>query len=72
MPIEQYRVLPFVVRCDECGECMGSSDLGGDILHDDEAAARQAVGEWEWRLEGDTVTCESCLEEEKLMEESRA
>lgn len=66
--IEQYKTLPWVVRCDNCGDAIGAEDYGGPILFDDKAEAERECVDWQWRLAEDVVTCEGCLEEESLAE----
>lgn len=70
MPITQYTELPWRVRCDTCDAHMGSEDYGSFILYDTREEAETEIRDWLWRLIDGVVTCESCLEEERIEAES--
>lgn len=71
-PVTQYKMRPWQVHCDTCGEAMANDELGGTVLYDDRAEAFREIPEWGWRIEADIVTCEACMDEEKLAAEEPA
>lgn len=70
-PITQYKVRPWQIHCDTCGDAMGSDELGGTPLYDDRAEAFREAGEMGCRVEGEVITCTSCLDEEKYAAEEQ-
>lgn len=67
MAISEYKTKPWEVACDECGDRIDYDDIGGTVLFDTrDEAVHEATTIFEWRVEGEVVTCPACVDEEAL------